>query len=110
MGAQQNSNAEKLKSLPLADLHEAAQARFGGFAGWSMPITYPLGVMKEHLHTRENAGLFDISHMQLFDVAGAGAAGLLSLACPLDAASLAIGQSKYTFFLTEQAGIIDDLI
>jgi len=110
MGAQQNSNSEDLKPLPLADLHEAARARFGGFAGWSMPITYPLGVMKEHLHTREKAGLFDISHMQLFEVAGVDAAAFLSLACPLDAAALRTGQSKYTFLLTEQAGIIDDLI
>ena len=101
---------ENLKLLPLDDLHKAAGARFGGFAGWSMPITYPLGVMKEHLHTREKAGLFDISHMQLFDVAGPGAVALLSHACPLDADGLAIRQSKYTFFLNEQAGILDDLI
>jgi aminomethyltransferase len=101
---------EQLKLLPLDDLHKAAGARFGGFAGWSMPITYPLGVMKEHLHTRENAGLFDISHMQLFDVSGPGADALLSRACPLDAQALQTGQSKYTFFLNEQAGILDDLI
>ncbi|WP_457300416.1 glycine cleavage system aminomethyltransferase GcvT [Phyllobacterium sp. P5_D12] len=105
MGAEKN-----LKSLPLDDLHKAAGARFGGFAGWSMPITYPLGVMKEHLHTREKAGLFDISHMQLFDIAGPGAAALLSHICPLGADTLATGQSKYTFFLNEQAGILDDLI
>lgn len=110
MGAEVNLETDELKSLPLGDLHEAANARFGGFAGWSMPITYPLGVMKEHLHTREKAGLFDISHMQLFEIAGQGAAALLSRACPLDAGSLATGQSKYTFFLNEQAGIIDDLI
>ena len=110
MGADENNKSEHLKSLPLEDLHKAANARFGGFAEWSMPITYPLGVMKEHLHTRELAGLFDISHMQLFDVSGAGAAALLSRACPLDAASLPVGQSKYTFFLDEKAGILDDLI
>ncbi|MCO4317847.1 glycine cleavage system aminomethyltransferase GcvT [Phyllobacterium sp. 21LDTY02-6] len=101
---------ENLKSLPLDDLHKAAGARFGGFAGWNMPITYPLGVMKEHLHTREKAGLFDISHMQLFELSGREAAALLSHACPLDAAALQQGQSKYTFFLNEQAGILDDLI
>ncbi len=110
MGTHENLESEDLKPLPLEDLHKAANARFGGFAGWSMPITYPLGVMKEHLHTRENAGLFDISHMQLFDVAGAEAAALLSRACPLDAELLSAGQSKYTFFLNEQAGILDDLI
>ena len=101
---------DDLKSLPLEDLHQAAGARFGGFAGWSMPLTYPPGVMKEHLHTREHAGLFDISHMKLFEISGPGAAALLDRACPLQAASLELSQSKYTFFLTEQAGIIDDLI
>jgi aminomethyltransferase len=99
-----------LKRLPLEDLHRAAGARFGAFAGWSMPITYPAGVMKEHLHSREHAGLFDISHMKLFAVEGPGAAGALSRACPLDAAALGQSQSKYTFFLTGAAGIIDDLI
>ena len=98
------------RRLPLEDLHVAASARFGPFAGWSMPITYPAGVMKEHLHAREHAGLFDISHMKLFELSGPGAADLVTKACPLDAASLAISQSKYTFFLNEQAGIIDDLI
>ena len=89
------------KHLPLEDLHNAAGARFGAFAGWSMPLTYPAGVMKEHLHTREHAGLFDISHMKLFVVSGPGAAGLLDRACPLDAGALDISQSKYTFFLNE---------
>jgi aminomethyltransferase len=98
------------RHLPLEDLHLAAGARFGAFAGWSMPLTYPAGVMKEHLHTREHAGLFDISHMKLFAVSGPGAAALLSRACPLDAGALDISQSKYTFLLNEAAGIIDDLI
>ena len=104
------SASGQLKSLPLEDLHKAAGARFGGFAGWSMPLTYPAGVMKEHLHTREHAGLFDISHMKLFELAGPGAAALLDRACPLDPAAIELTQSKYTFFLNEQAGIIDDLI
>ncbi|MBA1144251.1 glycine cleavage system aminomethyltransferase GcvT [Mesorhizobium neociceri] len=98
------------KHLPLEDLHSSAGARFGAFAGWSMPLTYPAGVMKEHLHTREHAGLFDISHMKLFEVSGPGAVALLNRACPLDAGALEISQSKYTFFLNEAAGIIDDLI
>ena len=66
------------KHLPLEDLHVAATARFGPFADWSMPITYPAGVMKEHLHAREHAGLFDISHMQLFELSGPGAADLIA--------------------------------
>jgi aminomethyltransferase len=101
---------ESLKTLPLEDIHKAAGAKFGGFAGWSMPLTYPLGVMKEHQHCREHVGLFDISHMKLFLVTGAGAAALISCACPIDAAALEPSQSKLTFFLDDRAGIRDDLI
>ncbi len=99
-----------LNTLPLQELHEKAGARFGGFAGWNMPITYPLGVMKEHLHTREHAGLFDISHMKLIDVSGVDAAAMLAETCPLDPTILKTGQSKYTFFLNESGGVLDDLI
>ncbi|MGE3308264.1 MAG: glycine cleavage system aminomethyltransferase GcvT [Rhizobiaceae bacterium] len=99
-----------LKHLPLEAMHRTAGARFGAFAGWSMPITYPAGVMKEHLHTREQAGLFDISHMKLIAVEGREAGTLLDRACPFDSAAIGIGQSKYTFLLNEQAGILDDLI
>ena len=103
-------NDHSARKLPLDDIHQAAGARFGAFAGWSMPLTYPPGVMKEHLHTREHAGLFDISHMKLFEVSGERAAEMLNRACPLDASALEISQSKYTFFLNENAGILDDLI
>ena len=98
------------RNLPLEDLHRAAGARFGAFAGWSMPLTYTPGVMAEHQHTREHVGLFDISHMKRFEVAGPEAAALLAKACPLDPLALAERQSKYTFLLNEQAGVIDDLI
>lgn len=101
---------ESPRHLPLEDLHKTAGARFGAFAGWNMPLTYPAGVMKEHLHTREHAGLFDISHMKLILVEGRQAADLLDRACPLSAGALSLNQSKYTFFLNEHAGIIDDLI
>ena len=103
-------SGETLSHLSLEDLHVAAGARFGAFAGWHMPLTYPPGVMKEHVHTREHAGLFDISHMKLIEVRGAGAAALLSHACPLDAEALELSQSKYSFFLNQEAGILDDLI
>jgi aminomethyltransferase len=101
---------QDLKILPLRELHEQAGAKFAAFAGWSMPISYPAGVMKEHLHTREAAGLFDISHMQLFDIAGPDAAQLIERCCPLDASMQQIGTAKYTFLLNRRAGIIDDLI
>ena len=101
---------QNLKRLPLQSLHEKAGAKFGGFAGWDMPITYPLGVLKEHLHTREKAGLFDISHMQLFELVGAHADAALAEACPVDTTTIDTGESKYTLLLNENAGIIDDLI
>ncbi|MBN9075203.1 MAG: glycine cleavage system protein T [Rhizobiales bacterium 65-79] len=105
-----SSEETATKTLPLEAMHKAAGARFGPFAGWSMPISYPLGVMKEHLHTRAHAGLFDISHMKLFEVAGPDVVAFLDRACPLDAAALDHGQSKYTLLLDEHAGILDDLI
>lgn len=101
---------EPLKELYLKLLHESAGAKFGGFAGWNMPLFYPLGVMKEHLFCREQAGLFDISHMKLFMVEGELVDAMLMRACPIDAAAIAVSESKYTFLLNEAAGMIDDLI
>lgn len=103
-------DTSSLKTLPLEELHTASGARFGGFAGWNMPLTYPLGVMKEHVHTREQAGLFDISHMKLIEVSGKDAAALFARLCPIDVTTLNQGQSKYTFLMNDEAGIIDDLI
>lgn len=102
--------SEVLQLLPLQDLHEAEGARFGAFAGWNMPVSYPKGVMAEHIHTRQQVGVFDISHMKLISIEGDYAADLINHACPIDVNALNDGQSKYTVFLTEDAGIIDDLI
>jgi len=104
------TESNSLKQLPLKDLHERAGAKFAPFAGWDMPVSYPLGVLKEHLYCRSHAGLFDISHMRLFEVSGTDAARLISTVCPVEAAEQAIGTSKYTFLLNEKAGVIDDLI
>ena len=54
-----------LRRTPLYDLHVASDARMGAFAGYELPIQYPPGIMKEHLHTRAHAGLFEVSHMGL---------------------------------------------
>ncbi len=99
-----------LKQLPLRNMHEAAGARSGAFAGWNMPLTYPLGVMKEHLFCRESAGLFDISHMKLFMAEGQAVNSMMARACPVDPSVLEAGESKYTFLLNQSAGMIDDLI
>ncbi len=101
---------DELRHLRLEDLHRKAQARFCGFAGWSMPLTYSAGVMREHQHTREHAGLFDISHMKLFELYGTSVVGFLDRACPLQAGALRLRQSKYSLLLDETAGILDDVI
>lgn len=104
------NTGDELARLPLAGLHEKAGARFGAFAGWSMPLTYPPGVMQEHQHTRSHAGLFDISHMKLVVASGREATALLAKVCPFEPGSLEEGQAKYTFLLNPDAGILDDLI
>lgn len=101
---------EHLKELPLKSLHEKAGAKFGGFAGWNMPITYPLGVLKEHQHCRAKAGMFDISHMQLFELEGDKADAAISSICPVDVSLIEPGESKYSMLLNEDGGIVDDLI
>lgn len=99
-----------MKHTPLYDLHMAEGAKMGAFAGYDMPLFYPLGVMKEHLHTRASAGLFDISHMVHVEVSGAGAWALIERLCPYAASEQSLNASRYTFFLNDTAGIIDDLI
>lgn len=80
------------------------------FAGYEMPISYPLGVMKEHLHCRAAAGLFDVSHMGQLVVIGAGTDAFISRLLSLDPATIADGESRYSFLLADDAGFIDDLI
>jgi len=104
-----------LKRTPLHSQHVAAGAKLVPFAGYEMPVQYPLGVLKEHLWTREKAGLFDVSHMgQLFLVAEDGThetvARALEALVPADIVGLARGQQRYTQLLNDDGGIIDDLI
>lgn len=99
-----------MKKIPLHELHAAQGAKFGEFAGFEMPLFYPQGVLKEHLHTRAAAGLFDISHMRHVEIEGAGAAALVARLCPYPAAEQGERFARYTFFLNEQGGIIDDLM
>lgn len=99
-----------VNTLPQHAIHERHGAHFAPFAGWNMPIRYPLGVKGEHLHTRAHAGLFDVSHMRNLEVAGPDAADLLGRLCPYLPHEQQSGTAKYTFFLNDQAGILDDLI
>jgi aminomethyltransferase len=80
------------------------------FAGWNMPIQYPAGIIAEHLHTREKAGLFDICHMGEFILDGKGAAESLARAVTVNLATLKAGRCRYGFLLNERGGVLDDLI
>ena len=82
----------------------------GPFADHEMPLFYAAGVKQEHLATRQSAGLFDISHMVLVEISGEDAAGLVARLCPFPADEQEIGRARYTFFLNDHAGMIDDLI
>ena len=101
---------ETLKSTPLHALHVALGAKMVPFAGYDMPVNYPLGVLKEHLHTRTQAGLFDVSHMGQGTLTGKDVAAALETLVPGDIVGLAPGQIRYTLLLNDQGGIIDDLM
>jgi aminomethyltransferase len=93
---------------PLDALHRELGARMGAFAGYDMPIQYPLGLKGEHLHTRSQAGLFDVSHMGQIRVTGPRE--LLEQALPIDAHDWPVGKQKYSYLLNENGGIEDDLM
>ncbi|MFB2593364.1 glycine cleavage system aminomethyltransferase GcvT [Paracoccus sp. p4-l81] len=104
-----------LKRTGLYDLHVRLGAKMVPFAGYEMPVQYPLGVMKEHLHTRAAAGLFDVSHMgQVILRAPSGkaedAAAALEALVPVDLIGLAEGRQRYAFFTDDRGGILDDLM
>ncbi len=97
------------------DLHVSLGARMTAFAGYDMPLQYASGVMKEHLHTRSAAGLFDVSHMGQVRVKPksgniADAARAMETLVPVDVAGLKTGRQRYAFFTNELGGIEDDLM
>ena len=99
-----------LKRTALYDLHLELGAKMVPFAGYEMPVQYPLGVKKEHLHTREAAGLFDVSHMGQIRLTGENIAAALEAILPQDVLSLAVSRQRYGMLLNEQGGILDDLM
>ena len=105
----------ELHKTPLFDLHVALGARMVPFAGYDMPVQYPAGVLKEHLHTRAKCGLFDVSHMgQVALRAKSGAyedaVRALESLVPVDILGLKEGRQRYGFFTDENGGILDDLM
>ncbi len=105
----------ELLKTPLFDLHVSLGGKMVPFAGYDMPVQYPMGVMKEHNHTREQSGLFDVSHMgQVILRAKSGdtrdAALALETLVPMSIAGVAENRQRYAFFTNEQGGILDDLM
>ena len=107
--------AAPLKRTPLFDLHVSLGAKMVPFAGYEMPVQYPLGVLKEHLWTRDKCGLFDVSHMgqatiRAEDGKHETVARALEALVPADILNLNPGQQRYSQLLADDGGIIDDLM
>ena len=104
------ANTDTLLQTPLHALHVELGARMVPFAGYSMPVQYPAGLMAEHLHTRTAAGLFDVSHMGQLRLVGADAAAALESLIPVDVIDLPAGKQRYGLLLNDEGGILDDLM
>ena len=98
------------KTTPLDALHRELGAKMVPFAGYSMPVQYPAGVLTEHLHCRQHAALFDVSHMGQASIHGPGAAAALERLVPGDMQGLAPWRQKYTLLTMDHGGIMDDLM
>jgi len=99
-----------LQKTPLHALHVALGARMVPFAGYEMPVQYPTGIVAEHLHTRSQAGLFDVSHMGQVRLDGAGSAQALERLVPGDIQALKPDRMRYTLLTNASGGILDDLM
>src|SRR5260221_3778265 len=97
-----------LRRTPLHDLHKSLGAKMVPFAGYDMPVQYAAGIMAEHLHTRAEAGLFDVSHMGQLRLEGAGAAQALETLLPGDIVRMAPQRMRHTLFNDRSGGILGD--
>ncbi|MFM1981064.1 MAG: glycine cleavage system aminomethyltransferase, partial [Pseudomonadota bacterium] len=110
MSATETLITSPLKTTPLNALHIELGARMVPFAGYSMPVQYPAGLMAEHHHTRTAAGLFDVSHMGQLRLVGPDAAAAFESLMPVDVIDLPVGKQRYGLLLNNDGGIIDDLM
>lgn len=111
--AQGRSRMSDLRQTPLYELHESLGAKMVPFAGYAMPVQYPMGVMQEHVHTRTHSGLFDVSHMGQVILSGPSwesVALAFEALVPMDVLGLADGRQRYGLFTNETGGIEDDLM
>jgi len=104
------STDPELLKTPLHALHAELGARMVPFAGHAMPVQYPAGLMAEHRHTREAAGLFDVSHMGQLELVGPDAAAAFETLMPVDVIGLGVDRQRYGLLLTDEGTIIDDLM
>lgn len=104
------SSEQALLHTPLYPVHLEAGAKMVPFAGYSMPVQYPAGIVREHLHTRREAGLFDVSHMGQLRLRGAGLTAALERLLPLDLQGLPDDRQLYGLLTNDRGGIRDDLI
>jgi len=105
-----SADTTALLNTPLNALHLELGARMVPFAGYSMPVQYPMGLMAEHIHTRSEAGLFDVSHMGQLRLVGNDAASAFESLMPVDVIDLPVGKQRYGLLLTDEGNIIDDLM
>jgi aminomethyltransferase len=99
-----------LLQTPLHELHLRLGARMVPFAGYSMPVQYPAGLMAEHKQCRDSAALFDVSHMGQLRLVGDDAAAALETLVPMDVIGLGPGRQRYAFFTNASGGLLDDLM
>ena len=104
------SSVDQILTTPLHQMHLDADAKMVPFAGYEMPLQYPLGIKKEHLHTRENAGLFDVSHMGQIKLTGQNAKQALETLVPVDIVDLPLMKQRYAVFTNKKGGVMDDLM
>lgn len=108
--SQENDSETPLLPTPLTDLHRSLGAKMVPFAGYEMPLQYPMGILGEHNHTRTHAGLFDVSHMGPLRVKGPLAAEQLERLIPCDLKEMNVGEIRYGLLLNDKGGIVDDLL
>ena len=104
------SIGSEIRITPFHQMHVDAGAKMVPFAGYEMPVSYPLGIKKEHNQTRERAGLFDVSHMGQIRLSGEHAMSALESLVPVDIIDLPLMKTRYALFTSENGGVLDDLM
>ena len=104
------SVGSEIRKTPFHQMHVDAGAKMVPFAGYEMPVSFPLGIKKEHTHTRERAGLFDVSHMGQIRLSGEQVMAALESLVPVDIIDLPKMKTRYALFTNENGGVLDDLM